>query len=397
LAAREGVMDRRRARIVGVRPVLLSHGFAPHDRQDWSGGRLPGVTAGLVEITTDVGVTGIGETYAGCFAPDVVRAIVEFHAGPMLGRDPSRIAEIIGECRSRTHYWGRSGIAIATLSAIEAALWDLCGKLMGKPVVELLGGPRHDGIPRYSSGGMGSDNGVLQQEAVAVRESGYRALKIRTGVSPTHDRAKALAAKAGLGADVRLAVDAVQGSNPKPWSAAIAIEVGRGLEDLDLLWYEEPCAAWDVDGYAECRRALDIPIAGGESCTTLEEIARFLDADAVDVLQPDASWLGGLMPTLEAAAMAERAGVDVAVHTWGSGGSIMANYHAAFAMPNCRWLEYPTQPNPLITALMTDPLVVEDGLVRPPSAPGLGLTLRPGLEEAFPYRPEYRYHFEERR
>lgn len=396
MEARGNVVEARGERIASVRPVLLSHAYAD-DPQGWSGGQLPGITAGLVEITTDGGTTGIGETYAGCFAPDVVRAIVEFHASSMVGEDPSCIAELMRACRSRTLYWGRSGIAIAALSAIEAALWDLCGKLVGKPVVDLLGGSHHAGLPRYSSGGMGSDNDRLRAEALGMRDSGFLALKIRTGVSPDVDRAKTAVAREALGPDVALAVDAVQGSNPNPWSAAQAIAAGKALEDMDLLWYEEPCAAGDVAGYAACRRALSMPIAGGESCTSLDEIRGYLSADAVDILQPDASWLGGLLPTLEAGRMAHAAGVDVAVHAWGSGGSVMANYHAAFAIGNCRWLEYPSQPNPLIEGLMGEPLRIRDGLVLPPTAPGLGLVLTPEIEAAFPYRPDFRYHFEERR
>ena len=391
------VIEARGTRILSVRPVLLSYTYPPADVQGWSGGRLPGITVALVEIMSDAGVAGIGETYAGYFAPDVVRALVDYHADALVGSDPSHIDDLVRHCRNRMLYWGRSGVAIAVLSAIEAALWDLCGKLVGEPVVDLLGGALQDRIPRYSSGGMDSDPDRLRAEAIRARDAGYLAMKIRTGVSPEADRAKVLVAMEGLGPHVALAADAVQGSNPNPWGADEAIAAGKRLEDLGLLWYEEPCAAWDIDGYAACRRALDIPIAGGESCTSLDEIRAYLAAGAVDILQPDASWLGGILPTIEAAELAAAAGVDVAVHAWGSGGTVMANYHAAFRMPNCRWLEYPSQPNPLIDMLMAEPLLVEDGYVRPPTSPGLGLRLTPELEAEFPYQPDHRYQFEERR
>ncbi|HEY6571020.1 MAG TPA: mandelate racemase/muconate lactonizing enzyme family protein [Candidatus Limnocylindrales bacterium] len=391
------VVEARGTRITTVRPVLLSHVYPPDDTPGWSGGRLPGVTAALVEIATDAGVTGVGESYAGVFAPDVVRAIVDFHAPGLIGEDPSRVDELAARCRSRTLYWGRNGIAIATLSAIEMALWDLCGKLAGRPVVDLLGGACHEALPRYASGGVDTDPTRLAAEAASVRVEDFRAMKIRTGVSPEEDRAKAQSAAARLGPRVRLAVDAVQGSNPRPWTADQAIAAGRRLEDLDLLWYEEPCAAWDVEGYAACRRALDIPIAGGESCTTEGEVRAFLQAEAIDILQPDAAWLGGISPVLAAGALAAEAGVAVAVHAWGSGGSVMGNYHAAFAMPNCTWLEYPSQPNPLIDALMVEPLVVVEGAVLAPRTPGLGLQLTPELEARYPYRPGNQYVFEERR
>src|SRR4029079_8961825 len=135
--------------------------------------------------------TGIGETYAGVFAPEVVRAIVEYHADALIGRDPSQIHTLITEGRRRMLYWGRTGIAIAALSAVEAALWDVCGKLVGKPVVELLGGARHPSLPRYASGGVETDRQRMRAEATEVREAGFIAMKIRTGVSPSADREKA--------------------------------------------------------------------------------------------------------------------------------------------------------------------------------------------------------------
>lgn len=180
LAGLGDVGEARGSRIAAVRPVFLSYTYPPDDAQSWSGGLLPGITAGLVEITADVGVTGVGETYAGVFAPEVVRAIVEYHTDTLIGRDPSEIDLLWRECRSRMLYWGRSGIAMATLSAIEAALWDLCGKLAHKPVVALLGGSRHESLPRYPSGGMGVDMARLWAEAAEVRGAGFCAMKIRT-------------------------------------------------------------------------------------------------------------------------------------------------------------------------------------------------------------------------
>ncbi len=165
ISALRDLTEIRGTRITSVRPVFLSHSYPLEDMPGWSGGRLPGTTAGLVEIRTDAGVSGVGETYAGVFAPDVVRAIVEFHAQDLIGRDPSQVDLLWQECRSRMLYWGRSGIAIATLSAIEAALWDVCGKLANKPVVELLGGACHASLPRYASGGVETDIGRLRAEA----------------------------------------------------------------------------------------------------------------------------------------------------------------------------------------------------------------------------------------
>jgi L-alanine-DL-glutamate epimerase-like enolase superfamily enzyme len=351
----------------------------------------------LVKVSTEDGLYGLGETYAGTFAPEVVRAVVQFYRPYLVRQDASDIAGLWRRCHSSMLYWGRSGIAVASLSAVEAALWDVCGKAAGKPAYELLGGPAHRALPRYASGGMEADPSRLREEQVGYCAAGYRATKIRTGVNPEADYEKATLARQAIGATLGLACDAVQGSNPRPWPASRAIEAGRRLAPLDLLWYEEPCAATDVEGYVRCRRELDMPIAGGESCTTLHEARHFLDAEALDIIQPDASWIGGLLEMRKVGAYAEACGVEVAVHAWGSGGTVMSNYHVGFAMPNCRWLEYPTLPNPLITELLVEPLEIRDGLVQPPSAPGLGLAISSEMAAHYPYRPDHHYWFEERR
>jgi L-alanine-DL-glutamate epimerase-like enolase superfamily enzyme len=383
--------------IADVEPVLLSYAFPEDDGPAWSGGQLQGFTAGLVRITTSDGLYGIGETYAGNFAPDVVAALVTYYRSYLVGEDASRIADLWDRCYSRTLYWGRSGIAIATLSGIECALWDLCGKALGRPCVDLLGGAVHDSVACYASGGLDVSIGQLDRELRRYAADGFRAAKIRTGSDPESDFAKASAARTSLGPEAGLAVDAVQGSNPQPWGAQEAIACGKLLEPLGLIWYEEPCAATDIEGYVACRRALDIPIAGGESTTTAEELNRFLTADALDIAQPDASHIGGILEARKAGALAESRSIDLAMHAWGAGVCVMENVHVGFAMPNCRWLEIPVVPNPLIDVLRLEPLEVRDGRIAAPTRPGLGVQLTPEIEAAYPYRPKHHYQFEDRR
>ena len=384
-------------RIAAVRPILLSYEYPPVDVQRWSGGTLPGVTVVLAEVVTEDGATGLGETYVGNFVPEVARALIEYFGRQLVGRDPARIAEAWRTCVSRSLYWGRSGVPVAALSAIDAALWDLCGKALGKPAVELLGGTVHAHLPCYASGGMEASRDELAREREDIVAAGFRAWKIRGGTNPDADAEKIAAARAVLGSGRELAVDAVQGSNPRPWTAREAIAAIRAAETHDLLWYEEPCAAEDVEGHAACRRATNTPIAGGETCTTVRELASFLTAEALDVIQPDAAHVGGLLPGRIVCALAERAGVDVAVHAWLGAGSVMANYHMGFASPACAWLEHPIQPNPFVTEMLVEPLVLRDGCVAAPTAPGLGIRLPDELRERFPYRPGMNYHFEERR
>ena len=303
-----------------------------------------------MEIRTDAGVSGIGETYAGVFAPEVVRAIVEFHADRTWSAGTRARSDLLWqECRSRMLYWGRSGIAIATLSAIEAALWDVCGKLANKPVVELLGGACHASLPRYASGGMEADTGRLQAEATGVREAGYLAMKIRTGVSPEADRHKASIVLDALGPGVRLAVDAVQGTNPNPWSAAEAIAAGKALEDLGLLVVRGTVCRMGRRGLRGVSRSAGHPHRRGRELHHPRRGAG-LPGHRRGRHPPARCGLArrALARPSAPASWPRTSRTDVAVHAWGSGGTVMSNYHAAFAMPNCRWLEYPSQPNPLI-------------------------------------------------
>jgi L-alanine-DL-glutamate epimerase-like enolase superfamily enzyme len=397
IASTGRVADAAGLRIADVETVLLSHPYGPEHEQSWSGGRLPGFTAGIVRIRTHDGPEGIGETYMGNFAPEVVVALVRYYRDFLVGRDAADIGALWELCTARTRYWGRTGVSISVLSGIEAALWDLCGKAVGKPVVELLGGVASSDVRAYASGGMYASLEELRSELAGYGQQGYTAAKIRIGVSPEADAAKTSAARSALGADAALAADAVQGSNPRPWTAQEAIACGRELEQFGLAWFEEPCAATDIDGYVACRRALDIPIAGAESTTTVAELRRFLDADALDVVQPDASHIGGVLEARRATALAEAHGAQVAMHAWGGGPCVMANLHTAFASPACRWMEVPTNPNPLVDELMVAPLQLHDGLLAPPTAPGLGVALTPEIEARYPYRPGCHYHFEERR
>lgn len=391
------IPDASGMRIVSVAPVLLSHVWEIPEA--WSGGVLPGVTAGLARVVADNGLEGVGETYAGNMVPEAAAALIAYFGERLVGRDPSDIGSLIGECRDATRYWGRTGLAVAALSAVESALWDLCGKALGLPVVALLGGVQAEGGgPRgYASAGMEATAEGLAAEMSRHLADGFHAVKIRTGMSAAADREKAAIARTTLGADVALAVDAVQGSNPRPWSAPQAIEAGYLLEDLDLVWYEEPCAADDIDGYVACRRALSIPIAGAETLTTADALRPYLDAGAFDIVQPDASHIGGVAEAVRAGHLAETHGVQVAMHAWGSGPCVMANIHAGMAMPNCHWLEIPRNDNPLIDDLLVEPIVLRDGKVKPPTAPGLGIALTPEIEARYPYRKGAHYHFTERR
>lgn len=387
------VRGARGMRIVAIDTVLLSHRFPEGAALVWSGGTLPGFTAGLVRITTDDGIVGLGESYAGFHAPEVMAAIVDFYRPLLLKRDPSDIKALWQLCYTRSLYWGRTGINVSVLSAIESALWDLCGKALNTPVHALLGGAQHESIRMYASGGMDQTDEKLTAEQRRHVASGYRATKIRIGHGPGDDEHKVALTRQAIGPAIALAADAVQGSNPQPWDAGTAIAVGRRLSKYDLAWFEEPCAADDVEGYRACRAALGIPIAGGETATTAKELITLIEEGCFDIAQPDAAHIGGLLQVLRVAGTAARRKVPLAMHVWGCGVGMLANYHSGFAAPTCEWLEHPAVNNPLRDALLAEPLSVVDGRVLPPASPGLGVRLTPEVEQEFAYVPGTQYRF----
>ena len=222
----------------------------------------------------------------------------------------------------------------------------------------------------------------------AYVEAGYRAVKIRINNLPEEKIVEKVAlCREALGDDVGLAVDAAQGLARRPWSTKKALRIARKLEPYNLLWIEEPASVTSYEGFADVRRGSRALVAGGETVTSLAEAEAYLKADALDLFQPDASLIGGLAAFGRVAQLCERRGVQVAAHVWCGGVGMMGNYHAAFTAPNCMMLELSNVPNPLRDDVLAQPLEIEDGAIRLPDVPGLGVRLPEGFEEAYPYRP----------
>ena len=349
-------------------------------------------------MTTTDGIVGLGEAYVGNFVPEAFSALVHFFGAYVVGQDAGDILGIWRRCVGSSLYWGHVGLSLATLSAIEQALWDIAGKALSKPVYDLLAG---DGaaatVGCYASGGMDGGDAVLGEELQGYRAEGFRAAKIRIGASVNSGVNKVRRARESIGADFGLAADLVQGSHPNPWTSDQAIAAMRPLEEFGLLWLEEPCAADDIAGYRECRRVMKTPIAGGETATSVHELLQFVVEEAVDVLQPDASHVGGVLAARAACLAAEDAGIDVAMHAWAGGACVMSNLHVALASRAVRWMEVPRNRNPFVELLMAEPLSIVDGELLAPAGAGMGVVLPGDATDRFPFVSGNHYHFEDRR
>lgn len=353
----------------------------------WPGGSIRHWTAALIEISTDEGVTGLGEVYAGLFAPEPTKAVVDQFAGLLIGQNPLDVSALYERMTTKSKFWAKAGLPLAVIGVIENALWDILGKTKGVPVWQLLGGKAHDSLPACASGGLDSTEAGLTRELERYLEQGFRAVKIRIGHSLEEDSAKLRLARRVLGREVELMVDAVMGHHPNPWPAEEALRRTKLMEELRVVWFEEPCGNRDCAGYARVRASTKVPLAGGESATGLHEYKAFLDADALDWIQPDAAHSGGIIECGRIAALAKERGVRVVYHSWGAAPCLLANYHLAFGDPDSRYLEFPTHGLPLTDELAVEPFKLERGRFKIPNQPGLGVKLTRETLRRYPYKP----------
>jgi L-alanine-DL-glutamate epimerase-like enolase superfamily enzyme len=318
---------------------------------------LPGAGAVKVSVQTDDGVAGVGDAGFGRIAgaPMALAALVEHELKPIVvGQDLRFIRHIHQEMLRETEYHGSTGLAMFGIAALDTALWDALGKSLGVPCWQLWGRV-HERIRAYAMVGWLNYSDVEVQEicAKAVTQ-GFRAVKIKVGY-PTlqQDIARIQVVRAAVGDQIEIMVDANQSL-----TTAEAVRRGRAFEQLGVVWWEEPLPADDIDGYAELARTLDIPVATGENLYTPADFARFLQREAVDIIQPDLRRAGGPTALLQIGLLAHAFRRPYASH---GGGPVQLNIMAC--LPNALYLE--------TGLLKPDSLLqLEDGYVRIPNGFG---------------------------
>jgi L-alanine-DL-glutamate epimerase-like enolase superfamily enzyme len=369
--------------VVGVRPVLLSARYAPGDELTWVGGTIVSWDAALVEATLSDGTTGVGEAGAGIMAAVAVPGIVEAFAPYLLDHDFGHPLEVADHLRAYTAFWSRGGILGGVAGAIETACLDAVGKRNGVPAYDLLGGARRSTIEAYASGGLGTTFDEIAEWASAQVATGFGTVKFRAMRDPDTTIALLEHVVSRLPAGTRFVIDAVQACASSPWAVDDAIRVGEVAARLGARWFEEPCQADDLRGFARVRDALSVPISGVESSGTVREFAELIAAGGIDIAQPDVSFVGGPRAFSRVADLAHSAGLACVPHVWGSGVTFSANLHTVLAEPHVELFEFCTLPNPLRDALLVDPVRFEHGAIHAPTSPGLGIALTPELEREF--------------
>lgn len=346
----------------------------------------------LVRIQTDTGITGWGE--GGQYGPpEPVAACINTVLAPLiLGRNPKKPRRIWEELYAATRDFGQKGTYIEAISAIDIALWDILGQAMGEPLHCLLGGAFRDSIHAYATGcyyrgeeylNNAASLPLLVEEARSYVSTGFDALKIKVGLlSVEDDLQRAAAIREAIGPDIKLMVDANHAYNK-----FAALRMGRGLEELGAIWFEEPVPPEDHEGYRQVREALDVAIAGGECEFARYGFKAFLAAGCVDIAQPDLCAAGGFSEWQNIQALASASGIWVIPHVWGSGVALAAALHVLATIPpfphtanpiplqNEPVVEFDRNPNPLRDDLLVNPILLTDGRVPIPQGAGLGIKI----------------------
>lgn len=343
----------------------------------------------LVEIETEDGVIGWGE----CYGPSAVaKAFIDTQLAPqVIGRDPFDVEVIWEHLYNRIKDYGQTGMAIAAISGIDIALWDIVGKICGKPVHKMIGGAFRTEVEAYATGLYFTDMDRLTEEAVEEArgyvEDGFRAVKMKIGLgSIQRDYERVAAVREAIGPDIRLMVDANHA-----FSVPVAIRLGRRLEELDIEWFEEPISPEDIDGYVQVTNALDMAVAGGENDFTRWGFRDAIVRKAMDIVQPDVCAAGGLTECKKIAAMATAHGVECVPHAWGSAIGLAATLHFLASIPDQPPSLFPFSPllefeqceNPFRDHLATEPIGQVNGTVKVPSGPGLGIEVDRSIIERY--------------
>jgi L-alanine-DL-glutamate epimerase-like enolase superfamily enzyme len=333
----------------------------------------------VVKVHTDEGLVGVGEVDSSAL---VAKAVIEAPlshkicrglAECVVGHDPFEIDLLVHRMLEGSIFFGRQGAAVQAMSGVEIALWDLAGKVTGRPVYQLLGGGFRKSFRAYASILFGDTPAETERTAQALAGQGYRAVKFGwgpLGQSEASDLAHVRAARRGLGPGVELMVDA-----GLCWDTATALRRARQFEEFDLTWLEEPLHPDNLQGYARLSAAAPMRIAAGEEICDVGEFRQMMDVGGISVVQVDVTRVGGL-------SRSKRIGWDSAErhrlcvnHSYKTGINIAASLHFVAALPNSHYFEYCVEQGALRQTLTRQRFPVVDGEIRVPEEPGLGVEL----------------------
>ncbi len=331
----------------------------------------------IVKISTDSGLVGWGEGYG---PASIIEAGIKHLTPMLLGQNALEQERLWFDMYRKTLDFARRGVLVASISAIDIALWDLKGKAFAQPVSVLLGGQQRNRVMPYATGLYFSNSDKLASdlatEATSYVDQGFKAIKMKVGLSIRTDLEHVEAVRAMIGEDIKLMVDANHA-----YSLREAIELAHLIEPYDISWFEEPISPEFYDQYSELRSNTSIPIAGGECEYLRYGHHQLLKNKSVDILQIDICSAGGLTEAKRVATLASTYGVEIVPHTWGTGIAFHAAMHfianlepiPGRLMSPDFYIEYDRTENGIREALTSPPIDMQEGYIKVPTGPGLGI------------------------
>ena len=354
-------------KITAVESILLTVPYRTSGGLQAIAGRpSAGLNMLLVRLETDQGVTGWGEAFGHGVCPATKTAFDTLVAPMLVGRDPANIDALMHHVTQTLHLFGRSGAVMYALSGVDIALWDIAGKVAGKPLYAMLGGTNR-ALPAYASLLRCSGPDTVASSCTRALEQGYRQIKLHEITVPAVQ-----AARAATGPDVTLMVD-----TNCPWTVDEALAMAAALRPFDLHWLEEP--VWPPEDHAGLAkvRAAGAVIAAGENAAGLIEFHRAFELGALDVAQPSMTKIGGISEMLRIIALAKAFGVRLVPHCPYFGPGFIASLHICAALPADTPVER------LAVDLEASPfgdwVDAKGGEMRVPQGPGLGVDPDPAL------------------
>jgi len=348
----------------------------------------------LCRIEADNGTVGWGEAVTSW--PDACRATEAMIRGIadelVVGRDPLENVDVWRSCRRRAWWYGnRGGISSFALSAIDIALWDLKGKLLGVPVVQLLGGAHHARLPAIASThpSAASLEKEADRHARYVLELGYQGCKLglgkrgdaRLGSEIDRDVELIRLLRERVGPDPMLMWD--RGVNTLTWDAAFAIRLTNALEEHGLTWIEEPFEPEDVDAFHRLKSRCSTLVASGEREWNVEGYRSFIATGVADVIGFDPGRAEGITGGRRVIDLVEEAGVWFNAHAWSSAIVSAASLALSLTSPRVLVFELKAEANPMQHELVEQPIAAHDGYVEALEGPGLGIDVRESVVDTY--------------
>jgi L-alanine-DL-glutamate epimerase-like enolase superfamily enzyme len=339
------------------------------EAETWIWGRREGMTNALVEIETDEGVTGVGEC-PGHPSVALVRQVLEGVRDVLVGEDPLRVERLLGLLLARRGLHHFRHAANTALGGIETALWDIVGKVAGRPLSDLLGGRLRERVEYYRYVPLAPSEQMAEEAANAVA-AGFRTIYLKSGFDRRKDVDDVAAVRAAIGPEPKLRIDANEA-----WSPADAIGIMRELEPYGLEFVEQPVSMYDLDGLARVRGATRTPVAANQAAWLEFDVLEIVRKRAADVVLTCPHQLHGLAAFRKVAALCEFAGLPIVKHSFGDLG--VTTYAAAHVLATC---PNATLANQTHYNLLDDDVIaggppeLVDGSLTLPEAPGIGVEL----------------------